>query len=199
MSIDNRIEEIIQKANDGTIFFANDFKSVGPQSAIHTTLHRMAKRGLITRLAQGIYAKPKLSKLLNAEVLPTAEEVALSIAKRDKAKLLPSGSYALYALGLSTQIPLKLLYYTDGKARTLKVGNRTIQFRRTTPKKLAMKGEISRLAVQALSEIGNGKVEPEEEKRILELLKKENIKDLKHDISLAPHWIAEIMAKALRK
>lgn len=199
MSIDNRIEEIIEKADNGTIFFANDFKSVGSQSAIHTTLHRMAKRGLISRLAQGIYAKPKLSELLNAEVLPTAEEVALAIAKRDKAKLLPSGSYALYALGLSTQIPLKLLYYTDGKARTLKVRNRTIQFRRTTPKKLALKGKISRLVVQALSEIGNGKVESEEEKKMIELLRKEDIKDLKHDMSLAPQWIAEFMAKALKK
>jgi len=199
MSVDNRIEKVIKEAESGTIFFPNDFRGIGSQSAIHTTLHRMAKRNLIVRIAQGIYAKPTVSEFLDLEVLPTVEDVAVAIAKRDKAKLLPSGSYAMNMLGLSTQIPLKLLYYTDGKARTLKVGNRTIKFRKTTPKKLALKGEISRLAVQALGEIGNGKVEPEEEKKVVELLKKENIKDLKHDISLAPQWIAEIMAKALTR
>lgn len=199
MSIDNRIEKMIQKADAGTIFFAGDFKSIGSQGAIHTTLHRMAKRGLVARVAQGIYAKPHLSTFLDMEVLPTVEKVAVAIAKRDKAKLLPSGSYSLHALGLSTQIPLKLLYYTDGKARTLKVGGRTIQFRKISPKKLALKGKISKLAVQALGEIGNGKIEPEEEEKLIKLLKKENIKDLKHDIALAPQWIAEIMAKALNR
>lgn len=199
MSINNKVEKIIQKANEGAIIFADDFKSIGSQSPIHTALHRMAKRGFIVRLAQGIYAKPRLSELLNAEVLPTAEEVALAIAERDKARLLPSGSYALHALGLSTQIPLKLLYYTDGKARTLKVGNRTIQFRKASPKKLGLRGKISRLVLQALGEIGYGKVAPEEEKKIIELLQKEDIKDLKHDISLAPQWIAELMSKSLKK
>ncbi len=190
---------MIQKADTGTIFFAGDFKSIGSQGAIHTTLHRMTKRGLVARVAQGIYAKPHLSTFLDMEVLPTVEKVAVAIAKRDKAKLLPSGSYSLYALGLSTQIPLKLLYYTDGKARTLKVGGRTIQFRKISPKKLALKGKISKLAVQALGEIGNGKIEPEEEEKLIKLLKKEDIKDLKHDIALAPQWIAEIMAKALNR
>jgi predicted transcriptional regulator of viral defense system len=199
MSIDDQIEIIIQNAKQGKIFFVEDFAKIGSQSAIYTTLHRMTKRGLLSRLAQGIYAKPKLSELLNTVVLPSAEEVAIAIARRDKARLLPSGSYALHALGLSTQIPLKLVFYTDGKARTLKVGNRTIQFRKTTPRKLAMKGEISKLVVQALGEIGNEKIRVEEEKKIIDLLKKEDIKHLKHDIALAPQWMAEIMAKALKK
>lgn len=197
MSIEDQIENRIHKAKEGTIFFADDFSDIGSQSAIHTTLHRMDKRKMLSRVSHGIYAKPKVSELLNQEILPSAEKVAIAIAKRDKAKLLPSGSYAQYALGLSTQIPLKLVYYTDGKARTIKVGNRTILFKRTTPKNLALKGEIGRLAVQALRDIGSDNVTPQEEEKIIELLEKEDVKDLKHDIALAPQWIAEIMAKAL--
>lgn len=197
MSIEDQIENRIHKAKEGAIFFADDFSDIGSQSAIHTTLHRMGKRKMLSRVSHGIYAKPKVSELLNQEILPSAEKVAIAIAKRDKAKLLPSGSYAQYALGLSTQIPLKLVYYTDGKARTIKVGNRTILFKRTTPKNLALKGEIGRLAVQALRDIGSDNVTPQEEEKIIELLKKEDVKDLKHDIALAPQWIAEIMAKAL--
>lgn len=199
MSIDNKVEARIKKAKPGKIFFVSDFYDIGGQSAIYTTLHRMTKRGITVRLAQGIYAKPKISELLNSEVLPTAEKIAIAITKRAKARLLPSGSYALHALGLSTQIPLKLIYYTDGKERTIKVGKRTIKFRKTSPKKLALKGKISKLVVQALSEMGNGKITPEEEMKIIDLLKTEDIKDLKHDIDLAPVWMAEIMAKSLKK
>ena len=197
MSIDDQIENRVSKAKEGTIFFADDFSDIGSQSAIHTTLHRLEKRKVLSRVSHGIYAKPKVSELLNQEILPSVEEVALAIAKRDKAKLLPSGSYALYVLGMSTQIPLKLVYYTDGKARTIKVGNRTIQFRRTTPKNLALKGEVGRLVVQALRDIGRDKLTPQEEEKIIRLLKKEDIKNLKHNIALAPQWIAEIMAKAI--
>jgi len=130
-------------------------------------------------------------------ILPSAEEIAKAIAKRDRAKLLPSGSYAQYVLGLSTQLPLRLVYYTDSKSRTVEVGNRTIQFKNTSTKILALKGTISKLVVLALRDIGRGKVTLKGEEKIIELLQKEDIKDLKHDIVLAPQWIAEIMAKAL--
>lgn len=165
--------------------------------AVHTALHRLSQRGLIKRVAQGIYTKPYISKLLNQEVSPSVEEVARAVAVRDRIKILPTGSYALYALGLSTQIPMKVVYYTSGNTKKLKVGKQTIVFRKGAPRTMALKGEISKLVVQALREIGNGKTEKHEEEKVIKLLKKENIKDLKHDIDLAPQWIAEIMVKAL--
>ena len=130
--------------------------------------------------------------------MPTAEEVALAIAKRDRVKLLPSASYAQYALGISTQISLNLVYHTDGRTRTLKIGNRTIEFRRTSPKFLALRGKIGRLVVQALREIGKDELTSTEEQKVINLLKKEDINSLLHDMALAPRWIAEIMAKALQ-
>jgi hypothetical protein len=59
------------------------------------------------------------------------------------------------------------------------------------------KGKISRLVIQALKEIGNGKVSQDEEQKILDLLKKEDVKDLKNDMALAPVWIQKIMKKAM--
>jgi len=176
--------------------FPDDFKSYGTSEAVRLALHRMVNRGLIKRAAQGIYYRPRFSKLLG-ELSPTAENIALAIAKRDRIRLVPTGSYALNALGLSTQVPTKLVYLTDGAARLVKVGNRTIMFKKTTPKNLLTKGEISTLVIQALREIGNGRVLPVEEEKILEVLKKENPIYLKHDIDLAPVWIAKIMKKAL--
>src|SRR5690554_3784269 len=137
-----------------------------------------------------------MSKLAGT-LTPSAEEVAEAIAKRDKIRTVPSGGYALNALGLSNQIPMNIVLLTDGSPRVIKIGKRTIKFKKTTPKNLMAKGKISRLAIQALKEIGNGKVSEQEEQRIVTLLKKENQKYLLHDITLAPVWIQKIMKKAI--
>ena len=150
---------------------------------------------MIVRVAQGIYARPKISKLIGV-VIPSAEEVAVAIAKRDKIRTVPTGSYALNALGLSTQVPMKIVLLTDGSPREIKVGRRTIKFKKTTPKALAAKGKISRLVIQALKEIGTAKQTESEEAKIIELLKKEHQNDLKHDILLVPVWIEKIIQKA---
>ena len=193
---EKQIEEYITSAKGGTIFYPADFVDYGGTEAIKVALHRLAKRKVIKRLAFGIYAKPTISKLIG-EVYPTAEEIAKAIARRDNAKLLPTGAFAQNALGLSTQVPMKFVYLTDGPARTVKMGKTTIQFKKASPRKLALKGEISKLVVMALSDIGKDRLTPEQENRILGLLKKEKPELLKHDIRLAPRWIGEIMAKAL--
>jgi hypothetical protein len=151
---------------------------------------------MIYRVAQGIYVRQKESNLIG-KLVPTAEMVAESIARRDMIRTVPTGNYALNALGLSTQLPMNIVLLTDGSPREIKVGKRTIKFKKTTPKNLLAKGKISRLVIQALKEIGNGKIKPEEEQKIKALLKNEDENDLKHDIALAPLWIQKIMRKAL--
>jgi hypothetical protein len=131
-------------------------------------------------------------------LIPTAEEVAEAIAKRDRIRTVPTGSFALNALGLSTQVPMNIVLLTDGSAREIRVGKRKIKFKKTTPKNLLAKGKISRLVIQALKEIGNGKVTEVEEKKIVDMLRKEDETVLRHDITLAPVWIQKIMKKALQ-
>lgn len=197
LSTDDQIEQKIRGLKPGSIIFTEDFQEYGSPGAVKVALHRMVKKSLLRTIARGIYTKPKFSKLLNQNVLPSAEQVAAAIAERDRARLLPTGVYAQNILGLSTQVPLKLVYLTDGSPRKINIGNHTIQFKKTTPKNLALTGKISRLVVQALKEIGKDKATDQELRKITALLQKENIKDLKHDIALAPQWIAEIMAQVL--
>ncbi|WP_318348594.1 DUF6088 family protein [Aquipluma nitroreducens] len=195
-SIEKQIEDKIKDDAKGTLLFPEDFQQLGSSEAVRLALHRIEKREIIRRVAHGIYVRPKESSYIG-EVMPTAEEVAEGIAKRDKIRIVPTGVYALHALGLSTQIPLKLVFLTDGAARTIKVGKRTIKLKRTTPKNLLAKGKISSLVIQALREIGIDKASPTELKQILKLLKEEDLQLLKHDIKLAPEWIKQIMKKAI--
>lgn len=195
-SIESKIKKYISGKKRGELLFPDDFRKFGSSEAVRLALYRIEKEGYIQRVAQGIYVRPKISKYAG-EVLPTAEEIAMAIAKRDKIRLVPTGVYALSALGLSSQVPMKLVFLTDGAPREIKLGKRSIKLKKTTPKNLSAKGEISRLAIQALREIGKDKLTEEEEAKIIALLKKEDQKDLLHDIELAPVWIQKIMEKSL--
>lgn len=196
MSIEDKILQQIESLPKGELFLPADFSELGSSEAVRLSLFRLEKEGVITRVAQGIYVRPRESKLLG-QLMPTAEEVAEAITKRDRIRTVPTGSYALNALGLSTQVPMNIVLLTDGSPREIKVGKRKIKFKKTTPKNLLARGKISRLVIQALKEIGNGKLTKEEEKKILELLKKEDEENLRYDIALAPVWIQKIMKKAL--
>ena len=195
-SVESKIKKAVSERERGELLFPDDFRALGSPEAIRLALHRIEKEGFIKRVAQGIYVRPKVSEYAG-EVLPTAEEIAMAIAKRDKIRLVPTGVYALCALGLSTQVPMKLVFLTDGAPREIKLGKRSIKLKKTTPKNLSAKGEISRLVIQALREIGKERLTDEEEAKIVALLKEEDQKDLLHDIALAPAWIRKIMEKGL--
>lgn len=194
-SIESQIEKSIKSKPRGTLVLPDDFLTYGSAEAIRKALDRLEDKEIIVRVAHGIYVRPKMNKLVGM-LTPSAEEVAEAIAKRDRIRTVPSGAYALNALGLSNQVPMNIVLLTDGSPRVIKVGKRTIKFKKTTPKNLLAKGKISRLVIQALKEIGNGKVTTGEKKKIVALLKNEDENDLRHDIALAPVWIQKIMKKA---
>ena len=198
ISTDDHIIAKIRDSKSKKFFFVDDFITIANYKAVNKALERLVERGVLTRVAQGIYARPKIDPLLG-EMLPTAEQIAEAIAKRDKARIIPTGAYALHMLGLSTQIPMNVVYLTDGSARKIKVGNRTIVFKKTSPKNLAVKGKISSLVIQALKTIGKDKYSDEDLEIILRILKKEDTKILESDIALAPEWIRKIMKLALTK
>ena len=195
-SIEEQIEKSIKSKPRGSLLFGDDFMELGSSDSIRQALVRLVSKGSIKRVAHGIYVRAVISSYIG-EVMPTAEEVAQGIAKRDKIKIVPTGVYAMNILGLSTQIPLKLVYLTDGAPREIQIGNRTIKLKKTTPKNLIAKGKTSRLVIQALREIGQHGINLELENKVIALLKNEDRKDLEHDIPLAPVWIRKIMQKAL--
>lgn len=195
-AIEQLIKKEVQKTSQGTLFFPEDFARFGSPDGVRKALQRLDHKGVIKRVAQGIYVHPKENSYIGL-VMPTAEEVADAIARRDRARTVPTGVSALNALGLSTQVPMNVVLLTDGSPREIKIGKRKIKFKKTTPRNLSAKGDISRLVIQALKALGNGKVSKSDEQKIIELLKKERHGDLLHDIGVAPEWIQSIMKKAL--
>ena len=191
-SIEIQVLRKIKKAGRGSLFFVDSFAGLGNAKSVGKALERLVRTGELHRVATGIYVHPVKDNILGV-VMPGIEDIAKAIAKRDKARILPTGSYALYKLGLSTQVPLNVVYYTDASARKIKMGKQTITFKKASAKNLAAMGELSKLAVQALRTIGKDKVSDRELMQIRELLKKEKPYHLQHDIKLAPEWIRKLL------
>jgi hypothetical protein len=197
-SVEMQILDKIKKAKRGSLYFTESFLSIGNAKAVSKALERLTKDGELLRVATGIYVRPEIDPVIGP-ITPSIEAIATAIAKRDKARIIPTGVYALNRLGLSTQVPLNIVYLTDGAARKVKIGKRTITFKRATPKNVAVIGEISGLVIQALKTLGKDNVSIDEIIKIQEQLKKEKTTHLQHDIRLAPDWIRRIMKQVLNE
>jgi len=196
-SVQRNIERIISRYKKGAVLFPSDFRGIGTESAIKMALSRLTKEGKLGRLGHGIYFIPKTDPLFDA-IYPGPEEVAESLARKEKVRIRPAGAYALHRLGLTTQVPTRLVYITDGSPRTIKIGKATIRFIKASPKKLAVKGEISGLVLQALDELDIDNIDVETENKIRELLKKEVPSLLKNDLTLAPARIHDYIVRLLK-
>jgi hypothetical protein len=192
------INNSLSKKKPGELVFLSDFKGTGTDAAIRQSLSRLVRTGKIKRIAHGIYYIPKVDPLLG-ELRPSAEEIAQKIAVKERVRIQPSGAYALNKLGLSTQVPTRLVYLTDGPQRLITVGTMKIRFKATTAKRLSMKGDLSKLIILALEELDLQNIDERRETRIRELLLKEDPKNLKHDLSLAPGRVHDYIVKLLKQ
>ena len=187
-SIHSQLEDKILSLNKGAIVFVSDFAEFGTSENVKKVLLRLEKKQLLVRLAHGIYLYPKIDKELGI-LYPSTESIAEAIAKRDKIRIIPTGIYALQQLGISTQIPMNVIYLTDGAPRKIKVGKRTITFKKTVPKNLAIKNKILSNIVQGLKELGKENITDEVKQKINQALEKVPVKALKEEILNAPVWV----------
>lgn len=194
-SIENIIYNSIKRRRNGAIFFASDFACVGSGQAVNKALERLTNSQRILRLSKGIYCKPRVDTELGLGVIyPTLEEIAEAIARRDRSRIMPTGDYALNRLGLSTQVPMNAVYYTDGTPRKIQIYNgRGIRFLRVAPKRLAFKNKLAAMLTFALLEVGRGNLSEDQEKRIKELLAKVPHEAIVNDYPLMPDWIRTII------
>ena len=197
-TLKNHIFSKISNYNRGKIFFPEHFRKFGKENTVHQALLRIANEGHLVRLGHGIYLYPIKDPQLGV-IHPSIDGIARAIAKRDRARIIPTGAMALSKLGLTTQVPMNAVYLTDGSPRSIQIGNRKIKFKRTVPKNVAVKGEISGLVIQALREIGKDKITEEQLETIRNLLKKEIPGNLAYDARMAPAWIRDIMFDAMEE
>lgn len=183
---------------EGKIFFTKDIPVEGSDEAIRKAISKLVKEKEIIRLANGIYLFPKKDQVIGV-LKPSMEAIALAIAARDEATIQPSGALALNKLGLSTQIPMKLVYYTSGSARKVTIGKGAITFIKKSPRRVAQKNDISALIIAALEALGMDQIDLNVRRKLEKIMSDEEVqKAIQEDMSTAPAWIRKIIKDMLK-
>jgi hypothetical protein len=193
-------QTIISKVNrskKGTIFLPDSFMPIDTHYASNV-LSELCNDGKLVRVSFGIYIKPKMSSL--GPLMPTIEEVAKAIAKRDCALILPTGTTAENYLGFSTQVPMNAIYLTSGTPRKVKIGNRTLTLKHSVPTTFAYKGSVMPILVLALKSIGQSNITDETLAVVYGVLRQHPEETTWcNDVALAPRWIRNIITKTKEK
>lgn len=191
-SIDNKVFKRITGHGRGWVFTPADFKDLGSRTAVALALMRYKRDGTIRQISRGLYDYSRKDPILGI-LAPSIDQIKAALEVRDAVRLQPSGAYAANLLGLSDQVPMKIVFLTDGPARKLQIGNSQILLKRTTPRNMATAGRISGTVIQALRWLGNTNVND----RVISILKQglntEDKAQLFKDIRYAPIWIAQII------
>jgi len=181
----------------GWVFTPRHFLDLGTRGAVATALKRHTDAGRIRQLARGLYDYPRSHPQLGL-LAPAADAIAQALAGRDAVRLQPTGGYAANQLGLSDQVPMKVVFLTDGPSRRVVVGRQEIVLRRTTPRSMATARRVSGLVIQALRFLGRRHVDQQVMERLRSVLTAKDRAALRRDLRHAPAWIADAMRRVAR-
>jgi hypothetical protein len=182
----------IERLGEGKAFSAKDFLDIASRGTIDMALTSLTRRGIIRRVRRGLYDMPKVNRALGGELSPDINEAARAIARRQRWKIVPEGAWAANLLGLSTQVPAKIIYLTDGPNNEVPIGRRRIQFKHARPKVMAgLEGKFA-LVVQALRHLGKEGVGPREIETLRAALSPAEKRKLVKDTRFGVDWIYEV-------
>lgn len=152
-SVPDLIMKRAHSGGRGSVFTPSDFLDVAARSTVDQALSRLAKSGKLRRLTRGLYDFPKVHPQLGP-LSPTPDDVAKALARETGSQVQIAGARAANALGLSTQVPAKSTYLTNGPSRRVVLGKRVVDLRHASPKHLIAPGSAAGTVVQALRHVG---------------------------------------------
>lgn len=182
----------IERLGDGKAFSAKDFLDIASRTTVDVTLASLTQNGKIRRIRRGLYDIPRINPALGGKLSPDIDEAARAIARRQRWKIVPEGAWAANLLGLSTQVPSKITYLTDGPNNEVPIGRRNIHFKHARPKAMAgPEGKIA-LVVQALRHLGKAGVGAREVERLRASLSPAERRKLVKETRFGVDWIYEV-------
>ena len=189
----------IERLGAGKAFSAKDFLDIASRGTIDMALSSLTRTGTIRRIRRGLYDMPKINPALGGKLSPDIDEAARAIARRQRWKIVPDGAWAANLLGVSTQVPSKIIYLTDGPNNEVPIGRRTIYFKHSRPKAMAGPEGKSALVVQALRYLGKERVGPSEVDKLGAGLSPAEKRQLMKDTRFGVDWIYEVANRIAEK
>lgn len=198
-TIEEKIMAKVIRRGRGTVFFGTEFLDVGHPDAVRQALSRLARAETIRRIGSALYHYPAINDKLGGELPPSADDVARAIARRTDSRIVATGALAANLLGLSTQVPAKRVYLTNGPSRSIAVGSYSLSFRHVSPRRMAVKGEISAMVFEALRYLKQENSTEEVVTRLRRSLPLEAKVQLRRDLQYATIWMRPLVERIVRK
>lgn len=188
----------IERWGAGKSFVPKDFLDIASRGSIDMALANLTREGVIRRVRRGLYDMPKVSASLGGELSPDIDEAARALARRFSWKIIPEGAWAANLLGLSTQVPAKIVYLSDGPNKKVQIGRRSIQFKHARPQALSSGVGKAALIVQALRHLGQDEVDERIKSKLKSLVSDTELRQLIKTTLHGVEWIHEV-AKEIAK
>jgi len=187
----------IRARNPGSVVSPTDFLSLGTRAAVDQVLSRLTKEGTLRRLRRGLYYYPRVNEQLGITLSPNPDAIAKAIARGQKTEIQVAGAQAANLLGLSEQVPARVVYLTDGATGKVKVDNQTIELRHASPRTMRTAGRVSGTVIQALRHLGKANVTPEVIRKLSANLSDTEKVVIQRDILLAPEWMRAVLSAVI--
>ncbi len=189
------IRERILAANEGSIFAASDFADIADTNTVRSALHRLVQEGVLRRILNGIFEKPKYSTLLDEYVAADPEAVAKALARSYHWTIAPCGNTALNLLGLSTQVTAVWSYISDGPYKTYEWNSTKIEFKHRTNKEITGLSYMTSLVIQALKTLGKTNVTPEIIRALSDKLTEADKEAMLKEAAESTDWVYDTIRK----
>ena len=197
-TVENAVKNKILGHGRGWCFTVKHFLGIGSNISIRKALSDLQHVKLIRRISQGLYDYPRVHKTLGI-IPPNIEAVAKAVAEKNGAKIQPAGAYAANLIGISEQVPGKVVFLTDGPPKKLRIGNLEIIFKQATVKSMFASGSKEALVVQALKFIGKNNIDQSAIQAAKKFLHGSNRKEFERNLQFAPQWVRQILFETMKE
>ena len=180
----------IHQHGSGGVFTPKDFLDLGSRDAVDQALSRLVRQDQLQRLARGLYYFPRINTRFNIVVPPDADQIADALGRQTGSRVVPSGAVAANRFGLSTQVPARPVYFTDGNSRQVRIGDMVFQMKHASPRDFPPSSRTSALVLQALRYLGKDAVDGHVIATVRRALSPRQRNDLLRVSRFATDWIA---------
>ncbi len=188
----SQILSYAEQLPEGTALSAKSLLHLGNRAAVDQALSRLNERGELMRAGRGVYMKAIKSRFGTRP--PTVEQAVEAVAHQRGEIIVSNGAAAANALGLTTQVPVRSIYLTSGRSRTMNVGSQKVELKHVPRWQLSLAGRPAGVAVRALAWLGPERAE-EALLNIRRKLPPEAFNELVAAASQFPTWLARSVGK----
>lgn len=198
-NITRAIKDQINRKGRGWTFSPKDLSKYGPSEAVYVALHRLEKQGKIRRVARGVYDLPRYNNLLKSNLGPDIDQVAHALARKFGWRIIPNGNVILNITGVSTQVPARYEYLSDGPYRKYHIEGTEISFRKVASKEASFRYPDSALIVQGLRALGPKAIDDRAIEKMRAWLPEGMRRKVLDDTRNVTKWIYDAIRKICRE